>query len=405
MRVLFVSHIYPWPPITGNPMRVFNLLRGMTARHRVTLVALNPMSAEDALDPLATMCERVVRVVPVARARGPAPASLMARSRLLRELHSLTASLLPGSFAGWECPELLEALERLNATEKFDVVWVERAYIAETVRRAGFFRFVVDLDDIESVARARALRHTRWHRWKPILYAELAKHYAYERLMPGRFARLVVCKEADRAFFGRGARRVDVVPNGVDALPAADPAAEQPGEILFTGQLDYPPNMDAVIRFYLRVMPELRKLHPGVRFAAVGHKAVPLVRAIHNGRDCVIASSVPDITPYYESASVVVVPIRLGSGTRIKVLEALARGKAVVSTSVGAEGIDVRPGVDLELADSPVELAHACARLLGDPARRRQLGASGRARVLELYQWDRIAEVAEHVLASAAAGA
>jgi glycosyltransferase involved in cell wall biosynthesis len=119
---------------------------------------------------------------------------------------------------------------------------------------------------------------------------------------------------------------------------------------------------------------------------------------LHDGSTCVVHGLVPDVTPYFEQAAVVVAPIRQGSGTRLKVLEALGRGKAVVATSVAAEGLDLRPGVDLEIADDPEAFARACAHLLADPAARRELGATGRRRVLERYRWEDIGAMAEKVL-------
>jgi glycosyltransferase involved in cell wall biosynthesis len=412
MRVLFVAHLYPWPAVTGNALRVFHLLKGIAARHQVTLVAVKGQgdgggtiqggASRDShvLDPIPMMCERVVLVSDrTVRQNFEQPPS-SARAHFLRRARALAFSSLPYAVSMWDCPELVDVLRGLRRTERFDAVWVERAHTAEMVRRAGFDRLVVDLDDIFSVRDWRMLLLTPRSYWRPLLIAELAKEYVYERLLPKRFDRLVVCKEEDRRFFGRDASRVVVVPNGADDHADTYRTAERPGEILFTGMMTYIPNMDAVFYFTRTVLPILKKLYEDVRFVAVGVGGDCSLPTIQNGDDWVAIGTVPDMRPYYETASLVVVPMRLGSGTRIKVLDALARGKAVVSTRVGVEGIDVRPGVDLEIADEPLEIAETCARLLRDPAARERLGTSGRARVRQLYDWDQIAEGAERALSS-----
>jgi glycosyltransferase involved in cell wall biosynthesis len=162
--------------------------------------------------------------------------------------------------------------------------------------------------------------------------------------------------------------------------------------------MDYDPNVDAARYFALSILPLILKENTSACFHIVGKDPAREVRALQDDASCVIHGAVPDVTPYFDSASVFVAPIRQGSGTRLKVLEALARGKAVVATSTGAEGLDLRPGVDLEIADAPDAFARACIRLLADPPARERLGNSGRQRVMDLYRWEKIGAMAERVL-------
>ncbi len=402
MKLLFVSSLRPWPTHTGAAQRVYHILEGFTRSHRVTLVNLVQRTAApvDETFPLRERCERVIEVSSATCA--------VNRTRRYHEwpsVHDRVISLIsspqPSLIRRWKSPELLQALRILRASDDFDAVWVVRSYIAEMVRAAGFQRLVVDVDDIESAAMARMLKVSGPSRSKPLQWAEWLKLDRYERRLPGRFSRLVVCKAEDRGFFGADAEpRVFVVPNGTAAFPPTAPELEVPGEVLFVGVLNYAPNIDAVRYFRADILPLLRHSSPATRFQIVGLRPDPDVLALDNGADCVVTGSVPDVTPYYARASVVAVPLRLGAGTKLKVLEALARGKAVVSTSVGIEGIDVRPGVDLEVADTPAEFAQACHRLLHDPAARRRLGESGRALVLERYGWNWAVEQAEAAVAS-----
>jgi glycosyltransferase involved in cell wall biosynthesis len=163
--------------------------------------------------------------------------------------------------------------------------------------------------------------------------------------------------------------------------------------------MGYDPNADAVKWFMRDVMPAILRQHPPARFAIVGKEAGPAVQALHDGRHCIVHGGVPDVTPFYAGAGLVVVPIRLGAGTRLKVLEALMLGKPIVATTMAIEGIDLKPGVHVEIADTPEEFARTCVALLQDEPRRRRLAEAGRQRVIELYQWSHIGDLATAAIA------
>jgi glycosyltransferase involved in cell wall biosynthesis len=392
VNVLFVAQLLPWPLDNGAAHRVYHLLQWLSERHRVTLVVL----AEEGktVDESFPLWPRLARVLSTSRAtcaftrtarydHHPPPAD---------RLRALFSSPLPNFVRRWESAELMAILRDLAGTTRFDLVWAERSYIAEMVRDAGFRRVVVDVDDLESVVLFRLLARSPSYLSKPLQYLEGVKGWLYERLLlPLRFHRLLVCKQEDRRLFALGTRhKVFVVPNGVRPVPPSDSADEAAGELLFVGSLEYWPNQDAVAYFVNEVLPSIRLRHPGVRFTMVGARPGEAVRRLHNGADVVVAGSVPDLEPYYRRAVLVVVPMRLGGGTRIKVLEALMHEKAVVTTSIGVEGLELRSGDALEIADSAEAFADACVRLLGDAAARRRLAESGREQVLERFEWSEV---------------
>lgn len=392
MNLLYVSQQLPWPLDNGTALRVYHLLRWLTERHRVTLVTL--VEEWKTADESFPLWHRLERVHPVSRLTCAFNWTRRFEHHppLPDRLKALAASPLPNFVRRWYSPELLAILRDLHATTPFDLVWVERSYIAEMVRAAGFRRIIVDVDDIESTAFFRVLRQAPGYLSKPVHYAEWAKGHLYERvLLPLRFERLLVCKEADRRFFVPGTRhKVFVVPNGIRSFPPCDPADEAPGELLFVGSLEYPPNIDAVTWFVREILPRIQVHQPAARFVICGVRPREAARRLHNGVDVVVAGSVPDLEPYYRRAALVAVPMRLGGGTRIKVLEGLAHGKAVVTTSIGAEGLSLTRGEALEIADGPEAFAAACVRLLGDPGARRRLAENGRRQVLERYEWDAV---------------
>jgi polysaccharide biosynthesis protein PslH len=405
MELLFVSPWHPWPATTaGAHQRIFHLVAELAKRHRLTLVTPAHAGSMDAVDdPLEDICVQVIRVpeAPPARPSASAPQTGGLAAHRVAEL---MRSTLPRS-ARWRHREFLCVLQQLRATRRFDAIWVERAFLGELVREAGFERIIIDIDDVESIALKRHLRHyyrTHSLRERVMFGAELLKVYSHERRLLHHYAQLVVCKETDRRCFGRDVSRVHVVPNGMQPRSQCDVRNEDPASLLFVGNLAHFPNVDAVAHFRDGIWPELERLRPDARFVVAGRSAPAALRALHDGHRCVFTGPVPDLAPIYETASVVVVPMRLGSGTRVKVLEALAHGKAMVSTSTGVEGLDLRPGVDVVVADEPTAFARACVRLLDDREARRRLGATARARVLDRFGWDRIADAADRVVRLAA---
>jgi glycosyltransferase involved in cell wall biosynthesis len=379
--------------------RIYHLLQALTRRHQVTLIM--PRATEGS-DPLASACEQIIEVdssVAERRARRRFNVWAPFHARML----ALLSSPLPSSIREhWDASTLRALGDARRLAGPFDLVWTERAFSAEMARRAGFQRIVVDLDDLETVRLERMLANAPWSPSTPVHLAELAKLRRYERRVPRRFARAIVCKAEDRDRFPDGGRNVEVIPNGVGDLPRSDPAAEQPGEILFVGTMHYEPNVDAVQRFCRQMLPVIAAARPDARFRIVGKEPVPAVWDLQEEGRCLVHPDVPDLTPYFDRAAVVVAPIYLGSGTRLKVLEALARGKAVVATSTAVEGLELEPGRDFELADDPDAFAGVCLRLLADPVGRARLGESGRRAVLAQYTWTAIGAIAESVVSSLA---
>lgn len=401
MRVLFLSNLFPWPLDNGAIQRVYHLLEYLAARHRVTLVAQRrDGDAGLGTTPVHALCERVIvadNSAVLGRSGGP--------YGLWRPLPSRVRDVVaPGRhplIARWWDDDLVRALAELRRTADYEVVWAERPPLAEMAREAGWPSILVDLADLESEAVGRALEQGGRYPTRPLHWVDWRRLRRYERELTTRFAHVAVCKEDDRAVVGNDVH-VTVVPNGVAARPALDPTKGSPRHLLFVGTMGYDPNVDAVLWFVSEVLPEIRTRRPDVMLSIVGKEPAEAVRRLHDGQTVLVHGGVPDVMPYYEQAGVVVAPIRLGSGTRLKILEALIFGKPLVATTMAIEGLDLRPGVDLEIADDPGGLANACVRLMEDEAYRQSLTIAGRARALERYEWTRIGQMAERALLQAA---
>jgi glycosyltransferase involved in cell wall biosynthesis len=289
---------------------------------------------------------------------------------------------------------------RANAADR---VWISRAYYARLAFDAGIRRrMIVDFPDIDTLAEWAAVADVRGRGYRCLAYWDVMKLFAFERAVARRAWRCVVCKDEDRRFFGSSRRSVHVVPNGTEIREPLGSGEEDSNRILFVGLMSYEPNADAARWFVRECLPEIARPDRStpVVFDVVGADPPKSVCTLDDGKQVRVHGFVDDIRDSYRRAGVVIAPIRLGSGTRLKVLEALSYGKALVATSEAVRGLDLRLGVDLEVADSAADFAAACRLLLDDAAAREKLGRSGRERVNALYSWERIGEIVDRVVTS-----
>jgi glycosyltransferase involved in cell wall biosynthesis len=226
-----------------------------------------------------------------------------------------------------------------------------------------------------------------------------------------RFDRVLAVSDVDRDTLQRLYPRelaapVSVIPTGVDTTYFA-PAAEAPQyarRIVFTGSMDWLPNADGVLYFCREVLPLIRAAEPDVTFTIVGRSPTPEVRRLAEDRGIEVTGRVEDVRPYLAKSAVYVVPLRIGGGTRLKIFEAMGMGKAVVSTTIGAEGLPVTNDADIVIADEPATFAAAIVRMIRDDAARTRLEDAARRLVVERYDWSAVAQDFEDALARVAKG-
>jgi glycosyltransferase involved in cell wall biosynthesis len=394
LRILVAAPYLPFPPQQGFSLRVHHLLRELAARHDITVVATDVPGHADAEAAYRDM-GMSVRLVPPRRHRLPVA---LRKLRALLTLHSFR----------WHTrynPHMQRALDELLADGRFDLVQIESP---------EFWRYrfppstpvVLDAHNIWFELRARevGLDVSRFRR----LYQRIdnAKAGEEERAAWCRVSAVLTTSEREAGFIGqaRHAGGVIVVPNGVDPeymRPATSPGRE--GSLVFTGLMAYRPNADAVRWFVTAILPLVHRTRPDATLTIVG-KDVPSDVAALAGGHVTVTGWVPDVRPYLEDARVVVVPLRAGSGTRIKILEAFAAARPVISTTIGAEGIDARPGKEIVIADVPVSFAEQVVRLLDDADAADRLGRAGRALVEHRYSWPSIVEDLDPTYRSIAEG-
>ena len=388
-RTVFAAPRLPLPLDSGWNQRMFHVLSALAGLGPVDLVCYADPDAhgdDTDVERLRGLCESV-EILPAPAPRWPAGI------RTYRDvLERLVLPRRPHALAEFPGERLAARVAALAAGA--DLIWAERVFLAEWLT-AGREKTIVDLDDLESVKESRWLAlQSRRGPFQLAARIDNAKLRRLERAAPRRFARAVVCSEGDRRFFpARDRARVLVVPNGVSArLLGVPPVEPEPDSIVLVGQMRYAPNADAALWFAREILPRIAAEVPGARLYLVGNDPRGALGALRDSKRVVVTGRVEDVAPYVSGAMVSVVPLRVGGGTRIKILESLALGTPVVSTRVGAEGLDVVPGRDLQVADTPEAFAAAVIDLLRDAGRRRALSAAGRRLASERYTWEAVAD-------------
>jgi len=385
--LLFLSHRIPYPPNKGDKIRSFHLLEYLARRHRVFLGTFVDDPADwSHVEMLDRWC--VARCV---RPLSPARARILS----LRGLFDGRPLTLPyyadGGLKRW----VREILER----EKVRRILVYSSAMAQFVPEAYHAqgRTVLDLVDVDS-DKWRQYAATRPWPLSWIYRRESKRLLAFERDQARRFEAtlLVSPEEADlfRRLAPESSERIHALSNGVDVAwfdPEAklnSPYGEPGSHLVFTGAMDYWPNVDAVIWFVEKVWPKVRAARPRARFHIVGARPAEAVRALAGREGVEVTGAVPDIRPWIRHADVVVAPMRIARGIQNKVLEAMALARPVVVTPMGAEGIDAEDGREWRVADSANAFAEAVNALLGDTGRAEAMGRAARRRVLEGYAWE-----------------
>jgi sugar transferase (PEP-CTERM/EpsH1 system associated) len=382
LKILVVTPSVPYPPNWGFGIRVFNLLRELAQTNSVSLVCFAAEGDGDKVRELLKFCE-AVHTVP-----SPLANNVIKRGRQLRSTFSRRSFQSTGTHSG----EMVRLMRQVLAEGDFDLVQLESSQLVSSFPSCSM-PIVLDEHNIEYELLRRMVDVERSALRKAYNWIEYRK---FRKEETGAWVRVDACvltsdREYEIVRAALPSKALLVAPNGVDIdyFKPSD-APTEPNSIVFTGLMSYRPNVDAVKFFVREILPRIVVQVPNVKFKIVGLEAEQNVGFLA-GPHVEVISDVPDVRPYIESASIVAVPLRMGSGTRLKVLDALAMSKPMVSTSVGCEGIAVKDGQHLIVADGPEKFADAILGLLADPAHGRRLGAAGRQLVEAHYSWASIA--------------
>ncbi|OPY61756.1 MAG: Glycosyl transferases group 1 [Pelotomaculum sp. PtaU1.Bin065] len=389
-RLLFITHQFPLPLDVGSKIRAFNLLKIYSKNYRVTVVALiNGHSEGKYVPELEEICERVVVVDRASCRRFQSDGSKI--PRLIRSAFSL----YPKVVLGFESKEFTTAIKNVIEKDFYSVIHVSRIYsatnIAFVLRRKDNVKLILDMDDYESSKIFREVRILRCFRRRLELFHDFCRVFVFESFFVRKFDFCLVCNGEDRDRLCKRfkkATRIEVIHNGVSSSHFSHSGGfEIEGNILFLGAMDYEPNIDAVNYFLKKSWPLIRNSYPRCTFTIAGRNPAQEIRDMHNGKDIIVMPDVLDVRNVLEKCAVMAVPLRLGGGMRIKILEAMAMKRAIVSTSMGCEGIGATHSENILIADDASDFAEQCLRVLKDKFLREKLGNNARAFVEHNYDW------------------
>lgn len=407
LRVAVLDEELPYPLTSGKRIRTYNLLARLATRHRITILChRNPdrseqLAAEDAYRKLGIETLVIDRAVPPKS--GPSFYARLAGNLL---------SPLPYSVATHASTQLAEAVRQHAADNRVDVWHCEWTPYAQVLRDALGER----LADVKWSVMAHNVESLIWRRYTETadntmkrwyIRQQLKKFERFERWAYSTATAPIAVSRDDAALMRNefGASRVSVVDNGVDVdffRPQRD-VDRDPSRMLFMGSLDWRPNLDAANILLTELLPQVRAQVPNATAVLVGRRPPDWLRALVAATPgAELHADVPDVRPFLARCGFLVVPLRIGGGSRLKILEALAAGTPVVSTKVGAEGLELVAGRDLLTADTPDELASTAVAAIRRPEELAETADSGREQVLARYSWDLLAKRLDEVWSEAA---
>jgi polysaccharide biosynthesis protein PslH len=390
LRVLVIDEAIPYPPNAGKSCRTWSLLQRLARRHSVTLVCYG--------DPTEPGVQEVRKAG--IDLRLVEPKDIPQGRKLYIQLLINLLSRYPYSVTKLYSQKFQELIDELLNDNRWDLVQVEWTPYARFISRRPEVPVLITTHNVESQIWARRAARLENPFAKLFFRTQEWKMRQFERGALLRASAATVVTDLDFSIIQSwGVTNLTLVPNGVDLdFFRPTPDEEHEDELLFLASLDWHPNADALRYFVSKILPIVRARRPGVILRIVGRKAPEsMIKQYAGLPGCDFVGEVADVRSYLARATVIIVPLNIGGGSRIKILEAFAAGKAVVATTIGAEGLNVVSGDQLLIADPPSAFAAAIEDLLSSPGLRHRLGNNGRKLVSNQYSWDQIAGGLESV--------
>jgi sugar transferase (PEP-CTERM/EpsH1 system associated) len=390
MRILWLKSDLLLPLDKGGKLRTWHLMRHLARHHEITYLAFaepnQPAGDVAGMRAVAARVETVTRSEPVKRSL-----------RFYADAGAHLIDPLPYAVGKYRSRAFRQRLNALLQTQRFDLIVCDFLFPAVNLPARLPCPSVIFTHNVESEIWRRH-QETKTGGIGHALYAlQYRRMLRYEQRTLARFDGILAVSDADRDTFARlypsvHSKPVHVVPTGVDTdyfSPASSDAGSR--RVVFTGSMDWLPNEDAMLFFCRDILPLIRTEEPDAQLSIVGRAPTPAVTHLAETAGIDVTGRVDDVRPFMRDASVYIVPLRIGGGTRLKIFEAMSMGKAVVSTAIGAEGLPVTNGEHVLLADEPRTFARAVVRLMRDVARRRELESAARTLVVERYDWSAVA--------------
>ncbi|MBX2978792.1 MAG: glycosyltransferase [Flavobacteriales bacterium] len=387
MRVLVLLSRVPYPLEKGDKLRAYHLISRLARKHEVFLFCLSDTATDPAhIEHLRKFCKHIEVV------RIP-------RWRILLKLFAAVFSRLPFQVAYFHNAMAQRRVDRAIAEFKPDHVFCQLVRTTEYVRHRYELPKTLDYMDTLSKGMERRTENVPFY-LRPIFHAETRRLIRYENLMFDLFDHTVIISAQDRDYIYHPHRdRMAVVPNGVDTEHFTPQQLDPHYDLLFTGNMNYPPNIDSVLYLVRHVLPIVRRKRPGTSLLISGVDPTPAVRDLARTDTLIeVTGWVRDIRTSYAAARIFVAPMQIGTGLQNKLLEAMAMRIPCITSALANNAVGAEPGVSILIGDGPEEYAEHILRLLETPTERQRLADNGYAFVRRQFDWDRAAEALDGMI-------
>ncbi len=387
MKILFVTFGLPYPPDSGVRIHDFYLIKNISQYHSVLLLSLitDPQQVKD-LQKLKPYCDLIDFV-------------LARRRSIMEHFRGIVFGLFNGrplATHPFIYDEMLLKIGEIVKNRGVDIVQIEHSFLApyiEAIPWKSKCKTILSFHNLGVSQYKRMINLKNRVSEKFLFLLKWMLMLRWEARYAGKFDRCLVVSPFDGNMLKSANPKLflSVIENGVDTdlyLLLEDTSIDN--NLLFVGVMGYPPNVDAVLYFYEDIMPLIQRQIPDVKLIVVGHEPAPEIRKLAERENVIVTGHVPDVVPYYQQSQVTIVPLRGGGGTRLKILESMALGRAVVSTSIGCEGLSVVDRENIMIADTPAGFAERVIQLLTDGELRKKISHNARRLVETHYDWSAI---------------
>ena len=401
MRILWVKSELLHPVDKGGKIRTLEMLRHLMHGHEVTYLCLtSPTDAANAKDLAYEYCHHLETV--------PWSEPPRFSKGFYLDLAKNLASPLPYVIEKYKQPQMRDIIAKADALGSYDVILCDFLTPSANIPCKLKAASVLFEHNVETVLWERTYRNETNPVKRAYFLGQYLKMHAYEHLLCRRYDAVAAVSEQDAVAIRNrfGVRHVFPEPTGVDFeffSPFVDDSpgklARDPHDLVFTGSMDWMPNEDAIVWFADEILPRIASRIPSIKVTVVGRNPTPKLRALASRQPrIVLTGRVDDVRPYIDRSAVYIVPIRVGGGTRIKIYEAMGMGRAVVSTSIGAEGLPLQNGTEIVLADEPEHFADEVVRLITNETARNQIEHAARRAVVERFGWNKATEALVNIM-------
>jgi len=394
MKILYLTNTVPWPVDNGKKMRIMSFLKSLRG-HQVHLICLNSEMLDE--PDYAPLLEQVTRLTVIESS------ARCSRTDMVRRIVFLPAQL-PYTVLRFKSAAMTAAINDYLARFSPEAIICDGLHTSINLENTKNSLSILNEHNIEYLILQRYLQQERNLLKKLYALLEMTRLRRFEKTQWSHFNHCIVCSETDKKIVFESHRNaeVTVIPNTIDLSCYDYAGKEKPFNIAYMGGLDWHPNQDAVFYFYQEIYPKIKRMVPSVSFTIIGRNPPEHMVRIQEDDDTVkVTGTVPDVRPFLSACQVFAVPLRMGSGTRLKILEALAMKKPVVSTSIGAEGLNLKDRENVMLADNSEDFADRVIELMQNEDLRKNIASRGYEFVKSNYDTSIVRERLDEILARA----